>query len=272
MFLHKKQFGQHFLKYFPEEFIPVPSDLADIKTLCVVEIGPGTGAVTKPLLEFFATLKLHVDYHYVDIDADALEVLSENIAAYSYLKNIKVIAHNQDILTVKLNEIYAGQDAVYVLGALPYNISKMIINWTFEQLSTIEAKLFPVNFIIQKEVADDYLAKPPQADFLSHVMNLFAEKCEAVRVLPPGSFSPPPKVTSTMLRITPSKLTNEHYLLLDDIAGFIKTCYSFRRKKIKQVLKGSNVESPLLELRAEQISTAQFVELYSSLQKSSVTF
>lgn len=275
-FNFKKRFGQNFLTYFPEEMYP---DVTQVEGVFhVVEIGPGTGALTKPLLTFFTEKQLLVEYHCVDIDPEALTELQSELAVHEFDRNrITMQFHNQDVLTVNVSEFVNKPGSIWILGSLPYNISKKIINWAFENLSRLREDIIPVpmKFIIQKEVAENYISKVPQADFLSHVANLFGKETSILKILPPGSFRPAPKVTSVVIKMAPLKMNFEKYEELDRCANFIHQCYGYRRKKIKFALRKTlskeklqileNNSPKLLEKRSEEIETNDFIRLFENI-------
>lgn len=274
-FDYKKKFGQHFLRFFPQELTAEVLELPNETTISVVEIGPGNGALTLPLANELSNKFTKIQYHCVDIDIDALSAVKERISNSPQMQNVRFEFHHQDVLTVKLTE-FSLQGTLLLLGSLPYNISKQIISWTFREISTLgqDIQVLPINYIIQKEVADIYLSTTPDADFLSHTMRLFSESASNLRILPPGSFVPPPKVTSGLLHIVPRKLTITEHKNFEDVGKFIKLCFNFPRKKLAFALAKhfSNVLWPedvqeITQKRPQEVTTDEFLKLYEIMKK-----
>ncbi|WKZ30557.1 MAG: rRNA adenine dimethyltransferase family protein [Candidatus Dojkabacteria bacterium] len=270
-FNYKKKFGQHFLRFFPAELTDDVLQLSEETELHIVEIGPGNGALTIPLLQELTKKFTNITYHCVDIDSEALSAVKERISEVSEAMTVKVEYHLQDVLTVMLQDFHIENGALLLLGSLPYNISKQIISWTFRELSTLDRNItiLPVNYIIQKEVADVYLSTPPDADFLSHTMRLFADRAENLRILPPGAFVPPPKVTSALLHIVPKKLGQKEHEEIEKVGQFIKKCFNFPRKKLAFALSKhfSHVKWPenveeVMQKRPQEVTTDEFLELF----------
>jgi 16S rRNA (adenine1518-N6/adenine1519-N6)-dimethyltransferase len=274
-FDYKKRFGQHFLRFFPQELTTEVLELPNETTISVVEIGPGNGALTLPLANALSHKFTNIHYHCIDIDTDALSAVKERISTTPQMQNVHFAFHHQDVLTVKLNE-FSLQGTCLLLGSLPYNISKQIISWTFREIATLgsDIQILPINYIIQKEVADIYLSTTPDADFLSHTMRLFSQSASNLRILPPGSFVPPPKVTSGLLHIVPKKLTIEEHKHFEDVGKFIKLCFNFPRKKLAFalakhfpiVLWPENVQE-ITQKRPQEVTTQEFLQLYEIMKK-----
>lgn len=217
----------------------------------MVEIGPGLGALTLPLLEQLNQL------HAVEIDRDAIRHLREIT-----LNDPRLQIHSADVLEFSFAHIYEGE-RLRVVGNLPYNISTPLLFHLIEQ----RQRILDMHFMLQKEVVDRMAAAPGS----EHYGRLTVMLAPWVRVEPmfdigPGAFKPPPKVVSTVVRLTP------HQTPLDigeprHFAAVVAAAFSQRRKTLRNSLK------PLLDtedivaagidpgLRAEVLSPAQFVEL-----------
>ena len=250
----RKRFGQHFL-HDPGVIARIVAAIAPEPADRMVEIGPGLGAITVPLL---ARLQ---DLHAVEIDRDAIRHLRE-------LTNDdpRLHIHSADILEFSLDAIHAGEK-LRLVGNLPYNISTPLL---FHLIAQRE-RILDMHFMLQKEVVDRMAAAPGS----EHYGRLTAMLTPWLRVQPlfdigPGAFRPPPRVTSTIVRLTPHETPLQiaeprHY------ATIVAAAFSQRRKTLRNSLK------PLLDaqeivaagvdptLRAEVIAPSGFAALSAQL-------
>jgi 16S rRNA (adenine1518-N6/adenine1519-N6)-dimethyltransferase len=183
----RKRFGQHFLEApwvakLIESLHPSPDDT-------FLEIGPGRGALTRPLAPRVRRVIA------VEIDRDLAASLPEHVPP-----NVKVV--EGDFLEVDLDTTLRGEPLpVRVVGNLPYNVSSPIL---FKLLSAHDGgrRLSDATLMLQREVADRLAARPGTGDYgaLAIQVALHA-KVERVLTLPPGAFRPPPKVTSAVVRL-----------------------------------------------------------------------
>jgi 16S rRNA (adenine1518-N6/adenine1519-N6)-dimethyltransferase len=183
----RKRFGQHFLE--PAWVAKLVSSLDAQATDTFLEIGPGRGALTMPLLPKVRRVIA------VEIDRD----LAASLRAPEDPR-LRVV--DGDFLDVNLDEILAGEPLpIRVVGNLPYNVSSPIL---FRLLgSHDEGRRFnDATLMLQREVADRLVAKPGTGDYgaLAIQVALHAD-VERVLTLPPGAFRPPPKVTSAVVRL-----------------------------------------------------------------------
>ena len=245
MYTLKKSLGQHFLK---DENICRKIIAAVKKTdfTHLLEIGPGGGALTKYLINL------------PDIDLKAVEIDDEKVAflgnTYPALKG-RII--HKSILDI--GPPFEGKFAV--VGNFPYNISTQIL---FKILDWKEQIQFVVG-MFQKEVAQRIAAK--EGNKVYGVTSVLVQAFFEVNYLfdvSEGSFTPPPKVKSGVIRMTPRSSP----LHLKSTAQFIllvKTAFSQRRKTLrnacKQLFDPIVLAEPLFDKRAEQLSVSQFAEL-----------
>ena len=242
----KKHLGQHFLTD-PSIASRIVDSLNPGAGDTVIEIGPGTGVLTGPLLE--------KDIHLLPVEIDA-----ESIA---YLKNKWPVLEEriigQDFLQMDLETHVSGP--FHIIGNLPYNISSQIFFKVLEHRQRIPS----VVCMIQKEVADR-IASPAgskQYGILSVLLQAYfhVEKLFAVK---PGSFFPPPRVTSGVIRLTRNSTLE---LPCDEKLFFrvVKTVFNQRRKmirnSIKTILLNLDSDFELLTLRPEQLDVSGFIEL-----------
>lgn len=254
----RKRFGQHFL-HDPGVIGRIVAAIAPQPQDRMVEIGPGLGALTVPLLARLNEL------HAVEIDRDAIRHLGE-ITGHDPRLHI----HSADVLEFSFAHIYEGQDdnhRLRLVGNLPYNISTPLLFHLIEQ----RERILDMHFMLQKEVVDRMAAAPGS----EHYGRLTVMLAPWVKVQPlfdigPGAFKPPPRVVSTVVRLTP----HERPMEIGDrrhFAAVVGAAFSQRRKTLRNSLK------PFLEtedivaagidpgLRAEVLSPAQFVALSSRL-------
>ncbi|HEX8963588.1 MAG TPA: 16S rRNA (adenine(1518)-N(6)/adenine(1519)-N(6))-dimethyltransferase RsmA [Rhodocyclaceae bacterium] len=215
----------------------------------VVEIGPGLGALTQPLVERLGCL------HVVEIDRDLIARLR---SAYS---PERLIIHEGDALEFDFAGLGAG---LRIVGNLPYNISTPLLF----HLAGYAAQVRDMHFMLQKEVVDRMVAEPGTADYgrLS-VMLQYRFDMERLFVVPPGAFNPAPQVDSAIVRLLPKPLGQ---LRARDEAVFsqvVQAAFSQRRKMLRNTLRGRFSEAQLESLgvaptaRAEELSVDDYVAL-----------
>ncbi len=251
----KKHFGQHFLheRSYLDRMVaaiaPQPGDR-------LVEIGPGPGALTLPLLA--ATGELTA----IELDRDLIPDLRNKAASCGRLEIIEA-----DVLSVDLSAL-AGDRPLRVVGNLPYYISSPIL---FHCLHHIDA-LTDMHFMLQKEVVQRMAAAPGNRIYgrLSVMLQLVCEVTQLFTV-PPGAFRPPPKVDSAVVRLRPRAPDQRPDVDADSLSRVVRTAFSQRRKTL------SNALSPLLSAeriaetgidpraRAETLSPADFIRLTKAL-------
>lgn len=253
----KKRLGQHFLR---DEGIAgrivdsLCDELPDAGGVSVLEVGPGMGVLTKYLLR-----KPELDFKVVEIDTESVEYL---LATYP---QIAPKLYEGDFLKMDLEKVFPGDLAV--IGNFPYNISSQIF---FKILDYKDKIPFTVG-MVQKEVADR-LASPPgnkSYGILSVLLQAWYD-IEYLFTVEPWVFSPPPKVRSAVIRLKRNGRTS----LGCDEALFkkvVKACFNMRRKTIRNSLKPLMTEytvsdTPMLDLRPEQMSVEMFIELTNCLK------
>ena len=254
----RKRFGQHFLNDHA-----VIDRIVDClfprsgEVLC--EIGPGRGALSDRLATYDNEL------HLVEIDRDLVPRLRKRYASQT---NIHI--HQQDALTVALEEIYpAGR--VVLVGNLPYNISTPLMIHLLAQRDRIDRMVF----MVQREVALRLTALPGGKDYgrLTVMMNRVFES-EFIFDVDPHAFTPPPKVWSSVVAFKPRPAPLGPTVDEDAFSALVRQAFSQRRKTLRNTLKGICSESVILEagldpkVRPEQVSVESFVQLASLNEKS----
>ncbi|GAB7564562.1 16S rRNA (adenine(1518)-N(6)/adenine(1519)-N(6)) -dimethyltransferase RsmA [Methylobacillus methanolivorans] len=248
----KKRFGQNFLtdKAIINSLIEAISPKAED---CMVEIGPGLGAMTKPLLERLAHL------HVVEIDRDIIEWMQ------GYYPAGKLSIHASDALKFDFGSI---APRLRVVGNLPYNISTPIL---FHLLDNVP-HIIDMHFMLQKEVVERMVAEPSSAAYgrLS-VMLQYRLQMEYLLTVPPEAFDPAPKVESAFVRAVPYA-TLPHPAKDEALfAKVVTAAFAQRRKTLRNTLKGLLDDAGFAtlnidpQLRAENISPAKFVAIANYL-------
>ena len=250
----KKALGQHFLTDLGVAE-RIASTLDAFNGLPVVEVGPGMGVLTRILVDKGHALDV------VEIDGESVDYLREEFPA---LSDDHIIA--KDFLTLDLGSLYPGREFC-VIGNYPYNISSQI----FFHILKWKDQCVCCSGMLQKEVAERIAAKEgtKARGILSVLLQAWYD-VEYLFTVDEHVFNPPPKVKSGVIRLTRNAVTE----LGCDPARFktvVKTTFGQRRKTIRNSAKsllppgGAMPESPLMALRPEQLSVAQFVELTNLL-------
>lgn len=248
----RKRFGQNFLvdKNIIFQIINSINPKPD-ETL--LEIGPGFGALTIPLLEVCKTL------YAVELDRDVIPHLKLQAEGVGNL-----ILHEGDILKFRFDDLFAEPKKIRCVGNLPYNISSPLIFHLLAQRQWISDMFF----MLQKEMVDRIVAAPGSKDYgrISVMVQYFC-KTEKLFGIGPAAFNPPPKVDSAMIRLIPYEILP--VTANDEIkfATIVREAFNQRRKTISNSLKGVLTPAQLLSLdidpktRAEQLSVTDFVRM-----------
>jgi 16S rRNA (adenine1518-N6/adenine1519-N6)-dimethyltransferase len=245
---HKPKIGQHFLSGGAEARRIVDA-LGDVSQVTVLEIGPGRGALTKLLATRAQRL--------IAVELD--RVLSAQLRMQFALDtNVEII--EGDILKIELDTVFGPKPGLMrpglsfspqparVVGNLPYYITSDILLRLFQYhryFSTIV-------IMVQKEVADRLAATPGSRDYglLSATARLYGE-IESLFTLPPGAFSPPPKVHSSVVRITIRPRVEALRVPESEFIAFLKLCFGQKRKTLWNNLKTRYDEGALRTALAE---------------------
>ncbi|MBN1618104.1 ribosomal RNA small subunit methyltransferase A [Candidatus Dojkabacteria bacterium] len=261
MNLKNKDLGQNFL--VNRDIISrIVSQIKPEEDETFIEIGPGLGAITVPLASKVKKIIA------VEIDSRLHLLLNSDIEKFK-IKNIKLI--NEDILKVNLEKILEKENIqkYRVYGSLPYSISKQIIK---QFLTYDKKKPKDLTFIIQKEVAMNYIQAPPKATFLYHMSEIYSHK-QILMNIAPKNFRPIPKVESSLIKFelkTKTDIDNpEQYI------KFVKILFTHPRKTIlnnlrtlnKNLLNKSKFEhdneiTMILSKRAAECSKEELFQLF----------
>jgi len=268
----KPKLGQHFLASQPAA-LRIVDALGDISQATVLEIGPGRGALTS-LLAPKARRVITVELDRVL--AAQLRML------FSMRPNVEVI--EGDFLKIELDTVFGPKpgslrpgltfapEPAHVVGNLPYYITSEIVL----RLLEYHRYFSTIVIMVQKEVADRLAASPGSRDYglLSATAQLYA-RVEKLFTLPPGAFAPPPKVHSSVVRMTIAPQAAELRVPEDEFVSFLKLSFGQKRKTLWNNLKGRYDEGVLRAalarsgvkptVRAEALALAKSAALFRAL-------
>jgi 16S rRNA (adenine1518-N6/adenine1519-N6)-dimethyltransferase len=257
----RKRFGQHFLhdpgilRRIVEAIAPQPEDR-------LVEIGPGEGALTLPLLRACGHLTA------IELDRDLIASLAARARDIGDLNIISA-----DVLTVDFSKL-AGPSRpsmaskLRIAGNLPYNISTPILFHCLDHAAAIH----DMHFMLQKEVVDR-MAAPPGSKTYGRLSVMLQLRCtvEPLFRVPPGAFRPPPKVDSAIVRLTPlptQALPDADSGMIDRL---VRAAFGQRRKTLSNALRdlatAKQIDAAGIDprARAEQLAPSAFVALAQTL-------
>ncbi|MGZ5010127.1 MAG: 16S rRNA (adenine(1518)-N(6)/adenine(1519)-N(6))-dimethyltransferase RsmA [Methylobacter sp.] len=279
----RKRFGQNFL-HDHNIIYNIISSIQAKPDQHWVEIGPGQGALTEPLLKEGVRLEV------VELDRDLVVLLREKFKQYPNLK-----IHSADALRFDFSSLVEGDnqsagsrlareapegalagiardEKLRVIGNLPYNISTPLMFHLLDNASCIE----DMHFMLQKEVVDRICAAPGSKKYgrLSVMMQYYCAT-ELLFDVPPESFDPAPQVMSAIVRLVPHR---QPPVAVNDMAKLnrvVTQAFSQRRKTLRNSLKKLIAEEEIAALgidptlRAESISLVEFASLSNLLQDGS---
>lgn len=248
----RKRFGQNFL-VDPGIIAAIVSAVDPKRNETVVEIGPGLGAITEPLMT-------RVDHlHVVEIDRDLIARLKKQHAP------ARMTVHEGDALAFDFASI--GKD-LRLVGNLPYNISTPLLFHLAEYVDVVH----DMHFMLQKEVVERMVAEPGTADFgRMSVMLQYRFYLEWLIDVPPVSFDPPPKVQSAVVRLIPKPVSELTAKYQEKLSQVVLTAFSQRRKMLRNTMKGLLSDAGFAELgiaptlRPEDVSVEDYVRIANYL-------
>lgn len=241
----RKRFGQNFL-VDAQVVADIVTAIAPQRDDLLVEIGPGLGALTAPLLQRVAHL------HVVEIDRDIVARLRRS----AYAERLSI--HEGDALAFDFSQL---GERLRIVGNLPYNISTPIL---FHLLDAVDV-VVDQHFMLQKEVVDRMAAAPGSKDYgrLS-VMLQWRYDIESVLDVPPECFDPPPRVDSAIVRMRPlATPAAVNQALLGEL---VTSAFSQRRKLLRHTLGHWLQERHFkghfdLQRRAEEVPVSEYLAL-----------
>ena len=252
----RKRFGQHFLhdRSVLDRIVAAIDPQPDDR---VIEIGPGLGALTIPLLARVRRMEA------IELDRDVIPRLAENAGAHGEL-----LIHAADVLTFDFRALAGSGAKLRICGNLPYNISTPLL---FHLLDAQDA-ILDMHFMLQKEVVARMAAAPGSKAY-GRLTVMLAVHCrsEHLFTVGPGSFRPPPQVDSAVVRVVPH--TAPPFTVADParFAAVVAAAFGQRRKTLRNSVAG--LVSPAgfaaagidPSRRAETLSPAEFAALAATL-------
>ena len=242
----RKRFGQHFLtdRGIIEDIV---NAIAPVAGQAMVEIGPGLGAMTQPLVERLGHLTV------IELDRDLAVLLR---------KKTELTVIESDVLRVDFRALAAaGTPKLRIVGNLPYNISTPILFHLLDVADVVQDQ----HFMLQKEVIDRMVAKPSTSDYSRlSVMLQWRYAMENVLFVPPQSFDPPPRVDSAIVRMLPH--ASPEVLDVKLFSELVRVAFSQRRKLLRHSL-GKWLEARSfsgvfnLQRRAEEVPVSEYIAL-----------
>ena len=273
----KPKLGQHFL-LDQSVAARVVEALGDISQSTVLEIGPGRGVLTRTLVRKARRV--------IAVETD--RVLAAQLRMhFSLAPNIEII--EGDILAIDLDTLFGPKpgstrpgmeqeiERVRVIGNLPYFITSDILLRLFEHRRYFET----IVLMVQKEVADRLAARPGTKEYglLSATAQLYS-RIEKLFIVPPGAFSPPPKVNSAIVRLDLSSRLESLGVDETGFINFLKLSFGQKRKTLWNNLKSRYAPATLTAamqrakvkpaVRAEALSLEQSAALFRELDSASV--
>ena len=247
----RKRFGQHFL-HDQGILRRIVELISPQRGQRIVEIGPGEGALTLPLLRAAGRMTA------IELDRDLIEPLREKARGIGELDIISA-----DVLTVDFTALAAGS-SLRIVGNLPYNISTPILFHCLDHAAVID----DMHFMLQKEVVDR-MAAPPGSKTYGRLSVMLQLRChvDALLHVPPTAFRPPPKVDSAIVRLVPlpaEELPDVDGKLLGNI---VRAAFGQRRKTMSNSVSEFATAANLVDAgidpraRAEQLAPRAFVNL-----------
>jgi 16S rRNA (adenine1518-N6/adenine1519-N6)-dimethyltransferase len=248
----KKRYGQHFL-HDPGTIDRIVRAIAPHPGDRLVEIGPGRGAITVPLLAAAGELDV------IEIDVDVLPPLRERCGGAGGLR-----VHRADALEFDFRALRGAGPPLRLVGNLPYNISTPLLFHFVDQLDAFSS----MHFMLQKELVTRMAAVPGNKDYGRLTVMLAPHvRVEPLFDIGKGAFSPPPKVVSTFFALHPLA---EPPFPIADTAAYARTvaaAFAQRRKTLRNSLSGLLDAAAIVAAgvdpgaRPETLSPAQFAAL-----------
>lgn len=255
----KKSFSQNFLN---DSHVAkkIAESLKVTNDSIVIEIGPGTGALTKHLLSIPKAV------YALELDERAVVALQTNFPQQEY-PNLHVV--KGDALQFDIQQMYNTTNSkLFAIGNIPYAITADLMFWLYANSQYLKECVV----MVQKEVAKRIVAKPRTKEY--GILTIATELCGKAKILfdvQPGSFYPVPKVTSSVFRVEFFE-TQKSYDEVKNIMALVKAGFNQRRKKLSNALQVfvlnrynidiRSIQHPKLDARAEELTTQDFIDLF----------
>lgn len=252
----RKRFGQNFL-HDNNVIQRIIRSIKPKNDQQLIEIGPGQGALTEHLLEYGCQLTA------IELDKNLLPILTDK---FGLKDNFRLL--EGDALKFDFQSLYANERPIRIVGNLPYNISTPLIF----HLLRLGPRVLDMHFMLQKEVVDRMASPPSQKSYgrLS-VMTQYYCQVQPLFDVAPAAFHPAPKVTSSIVRLTPYQHPPHTADNVTNLESILRSAFSQRRKTLRNALKGiiDDAQFSSLEInpqrRPETLSIEEFIALSNSL-------
>ncbi len=250
----RKRFGQNFL-HDKEVIDQIIAAFEPDPNLAIVEIGPGKGALTIPLLQKTGTVNV------IEIDTDLAQILIDKSRCICDLR-----LHISTVLNFEFSQIAPAP--LQIIGNLPYNISTPLMFHLLKEISIIKIMVL----MLQKEVVDRICANHNEADY-GRLSVMIQSQCQVEKLftVPASAFTPSPKVSSAVLKLLP--LTTPSTSIADPVLfeQVVRQAFGQRRKTLRNALKGL-VDLDCLDAlsiasssRAENLSVNDYINITNNL-------
>ncbi len=252
----RKRFGQHLLTN-PNIITNIVKVIHPNESDHLVEIGPGRGAITIPILKKIGTL------HAIELDRDRAKEVTENC------KNIgELIIHQGDVLNFKFDTLASLDKPIRLFGNLPYNISTPLLFHLLKYSNLI----IDMHFMLQKEVVDRIIASAGDSNYSRlSIMIQCSYRVESLFDISPNDFTPAPKVNSSFMRLIPTDKHQQQIKNYKLFSKLVETAFQQRRKTIRNSLSNFTTEEHLIKAnirptqRPQEISIPQYIKLSNEL-------
>lgn len=254
----RKRFGQNFL-HDDSVIDGIISAINASREQHIVEIGPGRGALTAPLIASGALLDV------VELDRDLIPILTAQFS-----QNPQFHIHQADALKFDYRTLRRANEKLRVIGNLPYNITTPLLFHLLSQSDVIE----DMCFMLQREVVERICAEPGSKRY-GRLSIMIQYQCDAelLFLVPPEAFDPIPKVESAIIYMQPKCSALAEQVDVVALNKLVTQAFNQRRKTLANTLK-NNVSVAQLEAlgidptqRPEMVSVAQYVQLAQSLTR-----
>lgn len=253
----RKRFGQNFL-HDQQVINRIISRFNPQQGEFILEIGPGLGALTWPLLEQIDEL------HAIELDRDLVARFEDDPRTKGHL-----FLHQQDALTFDFSTLTDSHKKIRVIGNLPYNISTPLLFHLLEYADHIQDMMF----MLQKEVVQRITAGPGGKNY-GRLSVMLQAQCTIEKILDvsPAAFTPSPKVDSAVVQLKPHATPVIDISDSENFAMIVKASFTQRRKTLRNNLKGILTESEITtagvepSARAETLSLENFAALTKQIK------
>jgi len=253
----RKRFGQNFL-HDQNIINKIIRAINPKTTQNIVEIGPGQGALSYPLLDSIEQLNA------VEIDRDLIQLLNQQSP-----KHGKLIIHEGDALKFDFKKFAQAENKLRLVGNLPYNISTPLI---FHLLTFLD-DISDMHFMLQKEVVQRMSAEPNSKTFgrLSVMLQWYCD-VDYLFDIPPHAFNPAPKVVSSLVRLRPKKNPLTELSNPNQFSKLVNRVFQQRRKTLRNTLKNYLTEEQIKALgisptaRPETLCLLEFAALSNAIE------